>query len=551
MIVHMRPTFPIQPRRSLIDAMRGKSAEPILRPFQREDVAFYRKHKYRVLNASAPGTGKTPTTLRAIFEDRGKLTPAFVACPSSVAWNWRREARIWAPGMSVHVIEGLNTPLPARPPAITICPWDLIACRRDALLAQNYAVIVADEAHYAKNEASLRGAATAALCQQADHVLLLTGTPLINNLDELQTLHRLLGTEKPHMTRHLLEDVAKDVPQKRRIILDVSIPDAAMREYRRAETEFGDYIQDTLKDVEGASAPPMSAQALVKVGYLRRILGRAKAMSAAAWIVRQIRAGEPVVVFAEHQDVLDTLAGILDSANLAYGRLDGRTNRKDRQIAIDGFQNGTLSVFLGSQAAREGITLHRARHCLFVERWWTPAAEEQAEDRIRRIGQRHETFVWFMQVPDTYDERMSEIVEGKRVLVSRHIGSHAVERQDASGLLGEWLRGRPPGEDDLAMPAFPTLPKGAKVHAFVFPVRNWTPDNVRRWLRLHKYKARSVTIRKGRVYAELRPAVGYVPGTFHRVELGPDIEAIVGQVRRIRKVTRNRTRRPKKRRMVQ
>jgi len=294
----------------------------------------------------------------------------------------------------------------------------------------------------------------------------------------------------------------------------------------------------------------MSAAALTQVGYLRRILGRAKAMSAAAWIVRQIRAGEPVVVFAEHAEVLDALSETLTGARVTHVRLDGSTNRKERQRAIDAFQSGDAPVFLGSQAAREGITLHRARHCLFVERWWTPASEEQGEDRIRRIGQRHETFIWFMAVPGTYDERISQIVESKRTLVEKTIGSHAIERQDATGLLGEWLRGQPPGEADLEMPEFPSLPQGTKVHAFVFPVRNWTPQNVRRWLGIHGYKARNIDQGATSIRAELRPAVGYVPGTFERISLGPDIGAILGQPRRIRKVVSNRRRRSRRRRMT-
>jgi len=543
--------YPIPPRKSYIEALRGKTSTPRLRPFQREDVTFYRKHSYRVLNASAPGTGKTPTTLRAIYEAKAQLTPTLVICPSSVAWNWRREARVWAPGMSCTVVEGIRE-LP-EPANITICPWDLAAPHLAELLQRGFQLIVADEAHAAKNAASQRGAATATLCASAPHVVLLTGTPLINNLEELNTLNRLLGTTDPPMVRHLIEDVAKDVPAKKRITLDVSIPPKAMAEYQRAEDEFGDYLNDVIRaqgEDGNVKAPPMSAQALVKVGYLRRILGRAKAMSAAAFIVRQIRAGEPVVVFAEHQDVLDTLATTLESAKVDYVRLDGGTNRKERQHAIDAFQAGDVPVFLGSQAAKEGITLHRARHALFVERWWTPAAEEQAEDRIRRIGQQYETFIWFMQVPGTYDERMSEIVESKRDLVSRTIGSHDIERQDATGLLGEWLRGQPAGETDLEMPEFPKLPQGTKVHAFLFPTKNWSVSNVRRWLHIHGYTARKVQASETTVRAELRSAAGYLPGTFRHVTLGPDMGAIVGVTRRIRKVVRNRNRRPKKRRMV-
>jgi SWI/SNF-related matrix-associated actin-dependent regulator of chromatin subfamily A-like protein 1 len=557
MLYGMATRWPVPPRRSLIAALKGKKTKPTLRPFQREDVAYCRKHGYRVLIANMPGTGKTPTALRCVAEDRVKLTPTLIVCPSSVAWNWRREAKTWAPGMTCQVIEGMHATIDPSV-EIVICPVDLIVTHQAALLERRFQCLIIDEAHSVKNPESQRGAAAVRLCALIPHRLLLTGTPLVNTLDEMDQLQRLLGfdpnrDERAPMVRRYLEDVAKDVPPKKRIVLNVTIPKSAMAEYTRAEQEFGSYLDDVLKaqggdNVEKATTA-MSAAALVRVGYLRRILGRGKALSAAAWIVRQIRSGEPVVVFAEHKDVLDALAETLDGAGVSYGRVDGSVNRRDRQAAIDGFQNGDLSVFLGSQAAREGITLHRARHLLFVERWWHPASEEQAEDRIRRIGQRHETFIWFMQVPDTYDERMSEIIENKRALVSKHVGSQEIEEQDATGLLGEWLRGQPAGETDLEMPEFPPMPRGTKVHCFLFPVRNWTSDNVRRWLRIHGYRARSITVSVKMIRAELRPAVGYVPGTFQRYALGPDVGAVVGQPRRIRKVVSNRRRNAKRRRM--
>lgn len=538
-----RYDFQYPPRPSVVAALRGQAREPTLRPFQREGVRFLTEHNFNALLCDAPGCGKTPQILRCIYENKERLTPALVIAPSSVVWNWRREARKWAPGLSCAIVSGYSgTPPPAD---ITVCSWDLVAPRLGFLKQRGFKFIAADEAHYARNPDSQRGAATLELCQQTRHVIPMSGTPLINTLDEWDAVKALIGRKDPPMIRRLIEDVAKDIPPKKRIMLDVSIPPDAMREYRKAETEFGDYLDDTLRaaghsDAQGVARRTMSAQALTKVGYLRRILGRAKAMSAAAWIVRQIRAGEPVVVFAEHKGVLNTLADVLDGAGIKYGRLDGGTNRKDRQTAIDGFQAGDFSVFLGSKAAKEGITLHRARHMLFVERWFTPADEEQAEDRIRRIGQRYETFIWFMQVPGTYDERMSEIVESKRTLVRMTIGANQIERQDATGLLGEWLRGQPAGEADLEMPDFPDLPYGSKVHAIIFSAKNWTPDTVKRWLKIHDYRPRGgIAVKGSRIKATMRPAVGYVPHSFHLLNLGPDMAAIIGQPRRVRKLVRS------------
>lgn len=540
--------WPVPPRKSVVEMLRkGSKVNPTLRPFQREGVEFLRRHAYRAMILDAPGAGKTPQALTAAYE--GRLTPTLVICPSSVAWNWRREAKWWAPGFKTHVIEGLASTIPTPTPNIVVCPWDLVHPHREALARAGFKLLVADEAHYAKNPLSQRGAAVADLCKIIPGVVLLSGTPLINNEEELEVLQDLLGKKNPPSIRRLLEDVAPDIPPKKRVILDVKISAGAMKEYRLAETEFAEYLEAELAahaaegvDTTQQAKRTLSAAALTKVGYLRRILGRAKALSAAAWIVQQIRSGEPVVVFAEHGDVLDALAETLAGAKVPFVRLDGSTPRKARQQAIDRFQSGEVSVFLGSQAAREGITLHRARHMLFVERWWTPAAEEQAEDRIRRIGQKHPTFVWFLQVPGTYDERMSEIVEAKRVLVRRKIGAYRIERVDATDLLGKWLLDHPDSAS-LELPVFPELPKGTHVHLIVFSARNWTPDTVRRWLKVHEYDFRSITLTTDKIRVELRSSAHFATGSFRAVRLGPDIGAILGKPRPVRKVARNWTRR--------
>lgn len=530
---------------------RRRPAPLTLRPLQRDGVNFMREHGYRVLVADAPGTGKTIQTLVAIAEARQRLTPALIVCPASVAINWRREARKWLPRVRGTSVAGRDWTVPGGHNDIIVCPWDLLADHAAKFIDMGLGLVVLDEAHYARNPETLRGGAAELLCKRSPHVLLLSGTPLVNTVEELDVLRRLIGTKRPPVLRRLLEDVAPDVPPKTRIHVRVPIPTAMRTEYERIEHDFSHYLEDYLRAASSTAdaaelrrTRALTAEALVQVGYLRRLLGRAKAPAAAAFCARLLQSGEPVVLFAEHMEVLDAISEALTKVGIEYVRVDGSVSRKLRQQAIDDFQGGKVSVFMATQAAREGITLTRARNVCFVERWWHPASEEQAEDRARRIGQRFATRIWFLEVADTFDQRSSEIVEAKRKLVAQHVGSREVRTIDGTDMLKSWLR----GQDDLdnfAMPTFPELPSRYQTHQIRFAAKNWLPEDAARWAKMHGFKCASIESAPAETVLNIRPGAGFQPGTFKQLRLGPDIRAIVGQPRRIRVIVSGRRRRPK------
>ena len=273
-----------------------------LRPFQKEDVLFIRRHNHNVLIANSPGTGKTIECLACIALEREKLCPVIVVCPSSVAWNWHEETRKWCKWARIHVIEGRKGKIPKNQ-HFYIISWSLLAGRGMELLHRKPKTLIADEAHFAKNTQAMRSRALAGIAKRVDHVLLLTGTPLINNEAELDNLKSLFGHPNPPMIRRLLCDVAPDIPPKERSSLPVYLPPSVAREYRHAMEEFGDWLEKALAAKMDAGAAEMqarralAAEALVKIGYLRRIVGYGKVNAAVDFAARAIRIGEPVVFF--------------------------------------------------------------------------------------------------------------------------------------------------------------------------------------------------------------------------------------------------------------
>jgi len=521
-----------------------------LRPFQEEDVEFIRENGHRVLIANAPGTGKTIECLACLQRGREALVPAIVVCPTSVAHNWRREARKWCPWAKVHVVRGVRSPMPKRHVDLLVIPWSVLADRYLEVLGRSPKLLIADEAHFAKNEDTLRSQALHLLARRVPHLLLLTGTPLINNERELEVLRGLFGSDDPPMIRRLLEDVAKDIPPKTRSSIPVALRPKDRADYNRAEGDFEAWLQRELHKrlqsgaAEAAAHRALAAEALVKIGYLRRILGKAKVHAAAEWVRRAVLLGEAVVVFVEHVEPLRALQKLLRKQRIGLVTIQGSTSAKARQEAVDSFQAGEVPVLLATKAGKEGITLHRARHLLFLERYFTSAEEEQAEDRIRRIGQKYRTTIWFLHGVNTIDDRLAQIIESKRRLVRAAIGSADVvetEQGAVLGLISAWgsYTDRASDPTTLGQAALPAgLPSPAVVCSLMFGAERWTPKAAQIWAKMNGYHAKKV-YRRGKVVRvqNHNPAL-FERGSFSAVALSGDVQAIVGK----RKVRRRSTR---------
>ncbi len=523
-------------------APRKRAAPPELRPFQREGVEELAAAGWRALLADAPGCGKTPQALVAIAENARTLCPALIVVPPSVLHNWQAEAERWLPGIRVQVLDKVDSPL-RRGVHLTITTWDLAAVRREALLGYGFRLLVCDEAHYAKNPETQRYAAIQALAARCPHLILLTGTPVLNDVDELEALFALFGEDRPPMIRRLLEDVAPDIPRKRRVSLYAEIPADIRREYEQVVAEFADWLDDYLPRVVGVAEAPeaadraLAAEPLAKLAYLRRILGRGKVPAAAAWIGEMVRRGEPVVVFGHYADVLDLLGQALAKLGIAYVRLDGSTPAETRTAAVAAFQRGDVPVFLGSSAAREGITLVRSAHLLRLERDYVPAYEEQAEDRIRRIGQTRTTTIWYLHAENTIDQRISEIVEEKRRLVAQTIGSATVESTELDEILDVWRRvpalragvplvaSNPRASIDL--PEFPV--KARSVQAVLLDPARWPLDAVQREVRRRGLRVKDVQRVTGGIRLECRALSAFQGAQVRLVQLAPGLAVAIGR----------------------
>lgn len=449
-----------------------------LRPYQIEGagwlVALAQKTSGGLL-ADEMGLGKTIQALAMMESLPG---PHLVVCPSSLVWNWCREAAKFVPDLKVLAIEGAGREeLLGKISASDIVVTSYALLRRDIerYRGQRFSSVVLDEAQHIKNPDSQNAKAACAL--QADARFILTGTPLENSLRDLWSLFDFLlpgylGTRKdfqeryekpllegergplwdrlnrrvrPWMLRRKKADLLPELPDKIEQVVEVELTPAQKAVYTQLQIAARAEV-DAMKEASGA------ARMRVLTALLRlrqaccdlRLLGTeapgssAKLEALLELVGEAVDGGHRVLVFSQFTAMLDLIAPALDEAGFAWCRLDGST--KDRAAVVEQFQSDpAIPVFLISlKAGGTGLNLTAADTVIHFDPWWNPAVEAQATDRAHRIGQTSVVTSIKLIARDTVEHRVIAMQEKKRALISGLLDAEtpALTSADWEELLG-------------------------------------------------------------------------------------------------------------------
>jgi SWI/SNF-related matrix-associated actin-dependent regulator of chromatin subfamily A-like protein 1 len=460
-----------------IRSSRAKTAEPIedvaerlggeLAPFQWAGVR-YALDRRRTFVADEQGLGKTVQALAALEAD--DAFPAVVVCPASLKLTWEREAAKWLPHRSRTVVSGRGTAAPEAD--LVIVNYEIVAGHRDALSRRRPRALVLDESHYCKNPRAKRTQAVRRLAMTLPDGALrlaLSGTPVMNRPEEISAQLRILGRldefgsgarlkrrftgmgaeERLHwhlrrscFVRRLKKDVLPQLPAKRRVVVPVALDNDD--EYRLAERNVITWLRQQpidLDELEAKVAAALRAERLAQIGTLKRLAARGKLAAAVTWIHDFLEHGEPLLVFAHHEEVQNALLARFPEA----GHLLGRDSTAAREETVRAFQAGEGPQLLvcSTLAAGHGITLTNASNVAFLELEWTPAQHDQAEDRCHRIGQHDAVTAWYLLAARTIDETVAELLEAKRSVVGAVTDGR---RQSAESLVDEVVRALRGGE---------------------------------------------------------------------------------------------------------
>lgn len=436
-----------------------------LRPYQSAGV----QHLVggHALLADEPGLGKT-IQVAAALNCAAPDIKVLVGCPETLMLNWMRELDRWlTPRRSI----GLATTKRVPETEVVIANYDIFPRIEGYFREMPFSIAVLDEAHRIKDPESQRTQAAgliSARCRWA-----LTGTPILNRpieawtvlwwllreqvmpypqyaaafcgahlreiwrkilnkqtgklepkkkkvwdlsgatrLDELNTY--LLGPAR--MLRRRKEEVLTDLPSKTHQIIELN----AERVRRMLKTEqamvarMGGYEEAISKLQDG------EAVGFEQFTDVRHELALAKMKPAAEFIEDALAEEAKVVVFCHHRDVLSGLAQELRKFGVAM--VWGGMSAGDKDQAVQAFQNdGRFRVFIGNDAACEGLTLTTARRCIFVELDPVPGRMIQFEDRLHRMGQKSPVLVQALVFEQSLDVRLLKLLWTKSKVIKQAV----------------------------------------------------------------------------------------------------------------------------------
>ncbi|KAI9806762.1 MAG: hypothetical protein M1825_006219 [Sarcosagium campestre] len=417
--------------------------------------------------ADEMGLGKTLQTIAFLGYLRhiqGITGPHLITVPKSTLDNWRREFARWTPEIEVLVLQGakeerhdlINERLIDEKFDVCITSYEMILREKSHLKKFAWEYIIVDEAHRIKNEKS--SLAEIIRMFSSRNRLLITGTPLQNNLHELwallnfllpdvfgeseafdswfseqnedqdavvQQLHRVL---RPFLLRRVKNDVEKSLLPKKEVNLYIGMSEMQVKWYqkilekdidavngaagkRESKTRLLNIVMQLRKCCnhpylfEGAEpGPPYTTDEHLitnsgKMLMLDKLLGRMK------------KQGSRVLIFSQMSRVLDILEDYCVFREFKYCRIDGSTAHEDRISAIDDYNKPDSEKFiflLTTRAGGLGINLTTADIVVLYDSDWNPQADLQAMDRAHRIGQTKQVVVFRFVTENAIEEKVLE-----------------------------------------------------------------------------------------------------------------------------------------------
>ncbi len=438
----------------------------------------------KALVAADPGLGKSLISLMHAERHQGSR-PIVIVCPASIKYNWEIEC-VRHMGWRAEVLEGMRPPRRGlqSDPQLMIVNYDILTPSRHGEgwlgFLKNLApqILVLDECQYLGSPRAKRTKSTKELCKGVPHVLALSGTPLTNRPAELfpvlnmlrpklfptffgfarrycdmkrtfygwdysgasnlPELHGIL--EKELMIRIRKVDVLDQLPSKRRSVVPVPLSDR--REYQHALNDFVGWLRKIAPDREMRAA---RAQALVKVGYLKRLCGQLKLKATMSWVGDYLDStDEKIILFGVHQDFIHPLYNKFHHQAVI---VDGGVTGRKRQQAFDKFnKDRRCRLFVGNiRAAGVGWSAKGCSVVAFAELDWTPGQHMQAEDRIHginrgQVGIGAESI--YLVAKDTIEERLVQLLGRKQQILSAVLDNGQGEVFDiADQLFDELLEG--------------------------------------------------------------------------------------------------------------
>ena len=457
-----------------IDAWRQKvMTAPTTPPFLPEYLRNYQRRGVEWMHhlcetgchgllADEMGLGKTAQVI-ALLRSRPMVRQRhLVVCPASVVPVWRDELARFYPDAKVDTLKSGNDFKANKSPCIWLASYTQLRKHRALLDTTKFGYAILDEGQFIKNPDAKVTQACFAL--KAEHRLVMTGTPLENKQLDLWSIFRyllpgLLGSRAgfesaliqdregtmnrlrqqvaPFILRRTKNEVATELPPKVEMDLLCPLTEVQRAEYARICTEglarLGEDIGLALREKSfgflalltrlrqvccDPDLLPWLNSPLTDSGKLQLLIEKLQEV---------VASGHKVVIFSQFVTLLDRVRTALVTHYPELPRYEITGMTVDRQKPVKDFQTaqGAAAMLVSLKAAGTGITLHAADYVFLLDPWWNPAVEDQAIDRVHRIGQTNTVFVYRMITAGTIEERIQALKGEKKQLFNQVVGGHS------------------------------------------------------------------------------------------------------------------------------
>jgi SNF2 family DNA or RNA helicase len=449
---------------------------------------FLYSHGLSGLLCDEMGLGKTHQAM-ALLAAASNANPEgkyLVVCPTSVIFHWEDLLKKFLPRLRVYVYYGTQRTLinfQARYDLL-LTSYGTLRSEKSPLSEVPFNIAIFDEIQIAKNSSSQTHKALKMI--DAGNRIGLTGTPIENNLLELKSLFDVvlpdyMPTEtlykelfvnpiekqqdsdkkfllarfiKPFVLRRKKSEVLLELPEKTETLAYAPLSDEQKKLYQEV---YKSHKEQLFKELQDDSKPTPYLHIFALLTKLKQIcdhpvlftgeLDSYKKHASGKWdlfveLLSETReSGQKMVVFSQYLGMLDIIESYLEEHNIGFAGIRGST--RDRKTQVEKFRDDPkCEVFAGSlQAAGVGIDLISASVVIHYDRWWNPAKENQATDRVHRMGQSRGVQVFKMITRGTIEEHIHKLIEKKLGLMEQVIGfddqdqAKALTRDDLLELL--------------------------------------------------------------------------------------------------------------------
>lgn len=447
----------------------------VLEPYeyQKQGIA-YALEKKRCIMGDEPGLGKTAQAIGTMTASGA--WPVLVICPASLKENWRREFKKFG-DVNAIILNDANkntwqyfyeSKKKNGEPLVkafivnyeSLKKFFVLRIKRQQRFTLKsvefdkridlFKSVIIDESHKCKSSRTQQSKFVQGICKGKEYILELTGTPVVNNNEDLIQQLNILGrledfggykkfeerycggaNKSSHIKelnyylnkfcffRRQKKDVLKWLPEKTRVTLVTDIDNR--NEYNTAKRDVIKYLKDWKKADDDKLQRAIRGAVMVKMGILKQISSKGKTKAAIEFIHNMIDGGEKLIVFCFLKQVVAELKAEFPKAVTVTGDDDD----KAKQRSVDSFQTDpdTKLIILNYRSGGTGLTLTAASNVLFVEFPWTYADCCQAEDRAHRNGQKNAVTCTYLLGKDTIDEYMYNLIQTKKDIANGVTGT--------------------------------------------------------------------------------------------------------------------------------